>query len=115
RDVSRQIVSNNPLLATKIRSDHVELKESWKKAGEWIDVLIAPSKIMRRMYVLNGFPEKKIRLSTYGVRGPRDKTPKEPRIDSNTTFGYIGRLHPSKGIDVLINAFKEIKDENIRL
>lgn len=75
-----------------------------------VDLFIAPSHYLRNRYIQDfGVPENKIQYLDYGFPleylTPREKsTPKEV-----FTFGYIGTHIPAKGVNLLIEAFKQLK------
>lgn len=91
------------------------MKET-KEVAELVDLFIAPSK-----YLLNRFiddfkmPKDKIIYLDYGFP-IHYLTPKEVKSNSTIfTFGYIGTHIPSKGINLLIEAFGSLKNDNIKL
>lgn len=80
-----------------------------------VDLFIAPSNYLRHRFI-NDFdiPEQKIIYLDYGF--PIEyltQTEKSKEIESYT-FGYIGTHIPAKGVNLLIEAFKQI-DEPARL
>jgi Glycosyltransferase len=46
----------------------------------------------------------------YGVLNPDNQGSKS--VSGNLRFGYIGSLQPSKGVDVLVEAFNKIGDDS---
>lgn len=75
-----------------------------------VDKIVAPSRWMKAVFVKNGFPENRVVVSWTGVSPP----PAEWRkIDSDVIrFGYVGRIDPLKGIDLLISAFAHLRERN---
>jgi glycosyltransferase involved in cell wall biosynthesis len=73
------------------------------------DIILAPSRFLRDIYINAGIDSKKIMYSDYGFPTPFCKTPKVNRKDRRTTFAYLGRIVPEKGIHVLIEAFNEVQ------
>lgn len=98
------------IMARKIEEYFLSVKELSLK----IDLFIAPSKFIRDKFIEHGFPAEKIQYSGYGFesRGfcgiKKDKS-------VLLRFAYLGTLLPMKGPDVLIRAFKKIKNPNIEL
>lgn len=85
----------------------IRMKEA-KSICEKVDLFISPSKYLKSRFV-NEFsiPDEKIFLLDYGFdlnrfRGVQNK--KEA-----FTFGYIGTHIPAKGVNLLIDAFQDIK------
>lgn len=90
------------------RMDHV------RKMSGLVDLFLAPSmNLMHRHIHEFGINEDRIRFLDYGFDHTRLKGRK--RIQEKPfVFGYIGRHHPSKGIDHLIKAFSGL-DGNLLL
>jgi glycosyltransferase involved in cell wall biosynthesis len=72
------------------------------------DLFFAPSHFLRDRFVSCGLPSGKIRVARCGLHSfqPLPKAPTAGRI----SFGYIGALHPHKGIELLLNAFSGLGD-----
>ncbi len=76
-----------------------------------VDLFVAPSNYLRNRFITEfSIPENKIRYLDYGF--PTEYlTPTEKSKEKNKfTFGYIGTLIPAKGVNQLIEAFKQIKE-----
>jgi glycosyltransferase involved in cell wall biosynthesis len=76
-----------------------------------IDLFIAPSEYLRNRFIKDfKLPEDKIIYLDYGFPThylqPIVKNKKEPIF----TFGYIGTHIPAKGVNLLIEAFQQIKE-----
>lgn len=76
-----------------------------------VDLFIAPSQYLRNKFI-NEFsvPENKIVYLDYGF--PTDYLTQTTKSNHkiNYTFGYIGTLIPAKGVNDLIEAFKQIEE-----
>lgn len=74
-----------------------------------IDVFFVPSHTLRNYFIEQGVPDNKLIYSKYGFDTEKI-TYKEKRYnhDSVVRFGFMGRIIPTKGIHVLIEAFKDI-------
>ena len=75
---------------------------------EKVDLFIAPSRRLRQRHIEEfGIREDRISYLDYGFDldrlSNRDRTKEDPFV-----FGYIGRHHPSKGIDHLLQAFSNL-------
>jgi glycosyltransferase involved in cell wall biosynthesis len=74
-----------------------------------VDLFLAPSEFLRRRYVSCGLDRTKIVLMRYGLRHFAAVRRAERR--GPVRFGYIGALHPQKGIDLLLEAFRQVGRE----
>lgn len=86
----------------------------WNDIIDTADAVIEISTRMARMGVLNGLPEKKLRLVLNGIPAPIQKTAQPVRNDI-LKFFFTGRICYSKGVHVLLKAFHQIKNFNIEL
>lgn len=76
-----------------------------------VDLFIAPSNYLRNRFV-NEFsvPENKIIYLDYGFPTEYLTQTEKSKENTNFTFGYIGTHIPAKGINQLIEAFREIEE-----
>jgi len=75
-----------------------------------IDYFIAPSKYLMNRFVDDfNIPESKIEYLDYGFPLHYLNPTKNKNKKREFTFGYIGTHIPSKGLNLLINAFKQLK------
>jgi len=65
-----------------------------------VTFFIAPTHFVRRRFIEAGFPSSKIEVIPNMVRMPRN----QQRSNCGTYIGYVGRVSPEKGIDVLLKA-----------
>lgn len=79
------------------------------------DFFIAPSKYLMNRFI-NDFeiPQEKIRYLDYGFPTHYLDASKRKKNTTEYTFGYIGTHIPSKGLNLLIEAFSQI-NENVKL
>ena len=77
------------------------------------DLFISPTDFMRNKFIAFGVPAEKITLLPHGIPRASDSTDKSG--SRSLRFGFIGTLLPMKGIDILIEAFKQIKNRNVEL
>lgn len=98
--------------------------EAREKVSEWerhmkeivrmVDFYIAPSRFLKSLFVKWGIPDDKIAYLDYGFdtnlfRGFR-------REESDVVrFGFLGRIVPAKGVNLLINAFNDMDEEKAEL
>lgn len=79
--------------------------------------LIAPTEFLKKSYIRGGYESDRIKKLTFGI----NRTPIQDYAEPNTnyskelTFGYIGQLYWHKGVDLLIQAFQDLNNPNIKL
>jgi N-acetyl-alpha-D-glucosaminyl L-malate synthase BshA len=76
------------------------------------DRVVAVSSFLKDEVKELGVPEEKIEVIYGGVAVSEDMEPFEP---AGRAVTFIGSLVPQKGVDVLIEAFKEVKTEDATL
>lgn len=82
-------------------------REHMKSICEKVDLLVAPSKFLRERFIEFGVPPQRIIYSDYGF----DTSPFrdfERRPSEKIRFGFAGSIIPSKGLHVLLEAFRGI-------
>ncbi|OGX07240.1 MAG: hypothetical protein A2Y00_07035 [Omnitrophica WOR_2 bacterium GWF2_43_52] len=79
-----------------------------------IDYFVAPSQFIKKKFIAFGFPQEKIFFFSYGIKH-RSVSPGDKTYSPNLRIGYIGTLIPTKGVSILISAFRKIIKKNIRL
>ena len=77
------------------------------------DLFIAPSRFLLDRYVSCGLPAKKVVYSDYGMR-PFSVPPRAARAET-LRFGYIGALHPHKGIEIALEAFRALPGARLEI
>lgn len=74
-----------------------------------VDIFLSPSHTLRDFYLKQGVPKEKVIYSKYGFDTRKiHYRPKTYTQQSKVKFGFMGRIIPTKGIRVLIEAFKNI-------
>ena len=77
---------------------------------EKVNLFIAPSRYLMNRYIHDfGVPGEKIVYLDYGFP-LHYLRPVQKKQAGVFTFGYIGRIIPAKGVDLLVRAFKRIKE-----
>lgn len=93
-----------------------EFQKSSRYIYSAVDLFIAPSRFVKNKFIENKAPLEKIIYFTCGFNKSRFSHLPKKNIASNIfTFAYIGTLLPMKGVDILISAFKGLKNRNIEL
>jgi glycosyltransferase involved in cell wall biosynthesis len=86
-----------------------------RRAFDQVDSAIAPSGALRDIFVQNGYPAERLKVSPYGLDTAWLSHVRERASDSPLTFGYVGQIEPIKGVDVLISAFQALGESTIEL
>lgn len=74
-----------------------------------IDKFLVPSHILRDYFIKQGVAEDKLIFSKYGFDTHKINYQKRIYTESSRiNFGFMGRIIPTKGIKILIEAFKNI-------
>src|SRR5918994_425916 len=74
---------------------------------ELVDRFVAPSAFLRDRYVEWGIPSEKIIVEEYGRTPPAGTLVGDERPVRNR-FGYFGQITPFKGVQVLLEAMREL-------
>jgi glycosyltransferase involved in cell wall biosynthesis len=78
-----------------------------------IDIMICPSRFLANFFVQAGVSPGKILINGLGILGAN---PNFMHTQSETLrFGYMGRFHCTKGLDILFAAFSGVVPEKARL
>lgn len=85
-----------------------------KTIANKVDIFIAPSKYLRNRFI-NDFniPDDKIIYLDYGFPTEYLTQTKKSKEKTSYTFGYIGTHIPAKGVNILIEAFKQIEEKAV--
>jgi glycosyltransferase involved in cell wall biosynthesis/MoaA/NifB/PqqE/SkfB family radical SAM enzyme len=85
----------------------IETKSIFNK----VDLFIAPSQYLRNRFIKEfSVPENKIIYLDYGFPTEYLTQTEKSNEKTNFTLGYIGTLIPAKGVNNLIEAFKQIEE-----
>lgn len=76
-----------------------------------IDLFLAPSRTLQRYLTERGVPPAKVVYSPYGFnsRLASRTTHKSASTNGSIRFGFMGRILPVKGVDLLIRAFRQVR------
>lgn len=89
---------------------HQRIQET-KAIIQKVDLFIAPSNYLRNKFINDfGVPKNKIIYLDYGFPLEYLTQTEKSKKHTNYTFGYIGTHIPAKGINILIEAFKQIEE-----
>lgn len=72
-----------------------------------VDLFLAPSAFLRDRYVDWGIPPDRILVEEYGRTPPAGEAPAADRSHRNR-FGFFGQLTPYKGLQVVLEAMREL-------
>jgi glycosyltransferase involved in cell wall biosynthesis len=94
--------------------DIVQRPQVLAHAYQGYDAMIAPTQFLRQAYVRNGFDEKRLYLSRFGIDISRSakpcRAPSEP-----LTIGFIGQIAPHKGTSLIVQAARSMPTGSVRL
>lgn len=76
-----------------------------------VDLFIAPSAFLGQRFIEWGLPPEKVMVEEYGRSIRRQERDEEPR-ERRDRFAFFGQLSPYKGVDVLLEAMREIGRED---
>jgi glycosyltransferase involved in cell wall biosynthesis len=100
-------------LTARVRT-HLERARRARAELAAADILIAPSRFLRARFVAFGLPDTKLFVLPHGLPplagagAPAARTP-EVRV------GYLGPLLHAKGVDLLLRAFRGVRNPALRL
>ena len=82
-----------------------------------VDRIVAPCQWVWEVLLRNGVPEEKLFLCRQGLtRYPGPQVGAQSRdADNVLRLGYFGRLDPTKGIDIVVDALRRIPNAPVRL
>ncbi|MCX5704049.1 MAG: glycosyltransferase family 4 protein [Candidatus Omnitrophica bacterium] len=106
--------------AVGLRKNDISINKLYERASEMkhllnmVDILLAPSEFVRNKYIEFGIPPEKINLLRFGIAGSLAND-KQIKNKHRLCFGFIGTVLPAKGVDVLIEAFNDIRNPNVEL
>jgi glycosyltransferase involved in cell wall biosynthesis len=84
-----------------------------------VDHIVALAEWVRNVLRINGVPEEKLSLCRhgFGADSANRAGPRPGRADaaSPLRLGYFGRLDPTKGVDVLVEALGRVPDLPVKL
>jgi len=84
-----------------------ERTHAWRRATEAAERVVAVAAWVKQVSMLNGVPERKMVLSRHGRQLQASvRTFVPPPLPR---FGFLGRLSPEKGVDVLLEAVRRTK------
>lgn len=105
------------LIPQGARNEELKLqdrRENILLAVAGIDSFIAPSEFMRQKLIEFGIPKEKLFFYQYGISTKRYQAIRKEKAKT-LRFTFIGTLLPTKGVDLLVKAFKEVKDRDASL
>jgi glycosyltransferase involved in cell wall biosynthesis len=81
-----------------------------------IDLFIAPSRFLKDKFLAFGVPAERLVFSDNGYDSASFLAPKKTRREEKRLrFGFIGVVFPPKGVHILVEAFREVAEEEAEL
>ena len=109
RRALRVMIMDNPWQATAKQLGGVAISRQYLKPA--FDVVFLPNERQRVFARKLGFTDAQIWDGVYCCDQPRFEVDRGSRGDQSQTFLYVGRLVPSKGVDVLLQAYATYRDQ----
>lgn len=103
--------------ALGLRSALIAKNEEFRRAMALADRVVAVCEWVRNVLVVNGVEEGRILLSRQGVMQEMAPIREQPNRGSTNPLrlAYFGRIDPSKGIDLVIDAVRALPEAALRL
>jgi len=116
-EICKQPSVENCLACSNYLVQYKQVEEAFnhmREAINLIDVFISPSHTLRNFFTKQGIDKDKIKYLKYGFDTQKIKFDKKKFTKtSKINFGFMGRVIPTKGIKVLVEAFKELPEETL--
>src|SRR5258708_6654741 len=97
----------------------VDIKKDLEKLAIHCDKVVLYAKWFRKMIIANGFPEEKTTYVppalSYGGMSDHPIEPLRFSRKESIKILFIGRIHPAKGVLLLLQALKDFPEEKIEL
>lgn len=89
----------------------------WRPYKKYIDLFIAPSRFVKLKLIEWGYPKEKIEILPHSVKitGFMDPRFREGDKKEEDYILYFGRLSKEKGVDVLLEAMKELPEIKLKI
>jgi glycosyltransferase involved in cell wall biosynthesis len=91
-----------------------ERQRVFGRAMEQVDQVVVPSAFIQSVISANGYDRNRIEVVPLGISFPAYARQEAVKAEL-LRFGFVGTILPTKGLDVLIRAFRSVKAENVRL
>lgn len=95
-------------------ADFAERRQVFNAALEQVDQVVVPSAFIQSVIAANGYPKERIDVIPLGIGFP-ELPPRDAARLGPLRFGFVGTLLHTKGLHVLIRAFRAVRDDGIRL
>jgi len=89
--------------------------EAFRSAVLTAQRVLAPSQFVKNTYVRNGYPEDKIEVLPLGLDRVRVPVQRGIMEKGQLRIGYVGSMLPIKGVDILIKAFRRVREPSVSL
>lgn len=117
-DRGKSAVKAGLSLATEVSSAYrkMSLREHiMRSLADDVDLWIAPSKFSQEAMLAWGLPRQKVVVLPHGMPTRLSAHKRQSRSDARLQFGYIGTIARHKGMHVLLEAFRGIRDADLAI
>jgi glycosyltransferase involved in cell wall biosynthesis len=80
-----------------------------REALDSVDVVICPSCFLQEVFIQSGVNPSRLVFARQGVDSSGEDVPQRRDDDGKLRIGYMGQLAKHKGVDVLFQAFQQVK------
>lgn len=104
------------VLSNFSRSAHegIAHRQNWvRRVFDSVDHFVSPSQYLRDFFVEHGIDPQRISMLPNGFTPIEPPAPRQ--INRPVRFGYLGTWIPSKGLDLLMEAFRDVDPQEARL
>jgi glycosyltransferase involved in cell wall biosynthesis len=109
------LYAKNTFLSEKKAINKIRKRKDYmKQVFADVDLFIAPSRFLLDKFLEYGVPSDKIIYIRNGINTNQFRDFERKKSDK-LRFGFIGTIHPSKGLHTAIAAFNRIRDSNAEL
>ena len=84
------------------------MRRAWDGLLQGVDAFVAPSSTVAQRHVAMGLPPERIHVIPHAVPDPIPHGKSAPPLCPTQGALFVGRLSPEKGVDVLIDAWRDI-------
>ncbi|MBK9141857.1 MAG: glycosyltransferase family 4 protein [Candidatus Melainabacteria bacterium] len=115
---ARAVLKSDPLYGLYTRRKQgpaaaatIARPEVLRSIGNTADAITVPTRIMKELFIKNGFKEELIHHVPFGIDTSLLTPYREKSRSEALRIGFIGTIYEHKGLDILIKAFQRLEEE----